>query len=143
MFVKLVGNGDEEGDGDDNDEWLENVFGEIEPDKGDGFVAEDGCCNGSWCPFGDCKCFPLEYPEAISPFSGLILGTFWRNICNKRVCCIKANCSAPFRTLDVIKTSISGWKRIRIHTLVELISHLFNLNDMESKFGNFNSFLPG
>ena len=107
--------GDAEGDGDDNDDELENVLGEADPQK---VIESVPCVEGR----NVLSSLPLErdailvfrdgeYLEGV-PFSPVSLVIFPRKICNKSVCCINANCSAAFKILDVMITSISGCNRI-------------------------------
>ena len=112
-YVKFGGRGEEDGEGDDIDDEFENVFGETEPETITGSVADLRGCTVSSLPLarGIVLALDGEYLETIA-FSSFALDIVSRKICSKSVCCIKANCSAPFKTLDVMKTSISGCNKI-------------------------------
>ena len=112
-YVNVGGRGEDDGEGDDIDDELENVLGETEPENITDSVPDGRVCNASSLPLARDVVLELdgEYLEGVthSPFA---LDTVSRNICSKSVCCINANCSAAFKILDVMKTSISGCNRI-------------------------------
>ena len=111
--VKFEGRGEADGEGDDIDDELEKVFGETEPENVTESVADARGCNVSSLPLarGIVLALDGEYLDTIA-FSPFALDIVSRNICSKSVCCINANCSAAFKILDVMKTSISGCNRI-------------------------------
>ena len=107
LLVELVGRGEEDGEGDDIDDEFEKALGEMEPDKVDCSVDNGGCLCRPLLPFGSLIPPGPKYLVILLSFSAFALVPLSRKICNRSVCCIKANCSAAFNTLDVMKTSIS------------------------------------
>ena len=119
--VGAGGRGDAEGEGEDKDDELENVLGEAEPQKvTESVVACVVECNAvsSFTPLLAARDVVIlvfldgEYLKGGVPFSPFSFDVAPRKICSKSVCCIKANCSAAFKILDVMITSISGCNKI-------------------------------
>ena len=107
LLVELAGRGEEDGEGDDIDDEFEKALGEMEPDNVDCSVDNGGCLCRPLLPFGSLIPPGPKYLVILLSFSAFALVPLSRKICNRSVCCIKANCSAAFNTLDVMKTSIS------------------------------------
>ena len=98
---------EEDGEGDDIDDEFEKALGEMEPDNVDCSVDNGGCLCTPLLPFGSLTPLAPKYLVMVLSFSAFVLVPLSRKICKSSVCCIKANCSAAFNTLDVMKTSIS------------------------------------
>ena len=79
----------------------------MEPDNVDCSVDNGGCLCKPLLPLGSLIPPGPKYLVILLSFSAFALVPLSRKICNSSVCCIKANCSAAFNTLDVMKTSIS------------------------------------
>ena len=107
LLGELVGRGEEDGEGDDIDDEFEKALGEMEPDNVDCSVDNGGCLCKPLLPLGSLIPPGPKYLVILLSFSAFALVPLSRKICNSSVCCIKANCSAAFNTLDVMKTSIS------------------------------------